>query len=111
MSKTSLTATIANGASLSAAIPLRGAALRAVFVPSGTEGAWLSFQRGENSTVGPCRGWTGEILTAAFVAGSWLELDDRDLAAIDVLYIQTCSAEDGTPQAQPGATALTVVGV
>ena len=110
MSKISLSLTIADGASLSGFAPFRGASPKAIFVPAGAEGSWISFKRGENANVGYCRGWDGAKLTAAFVPGSWVELDSRDLAGVDTLAVELCSDEAGTAQPQTGAIALTVIG-
>jgi hypothetical protein len=110
MSKISQTLTIADASSLSNQAAFRGASPKAIFVPAGAEGSWLSFKRGEGSNVGYCRGWSGEKLTAAFTAGSWLELDPTDLAGVDALSIETCSDEAGTAQVQSGAVTITVIG-
>lgn len=110
MPKISLTMTVADGGTLSSFASFRGASPKAVFVPVGAEGSWLAFQRGEGANVGYCRGWDGAKLTAAFVPGSWVELDARDLAGVDALAIELCNDEAGTAQPQTGAVTLTVIG-
>jgi hypothetical protein len=109
--KMTVSTSIADGQSLSAAVPFRGLSPKSIHVASGAEGTWLSFRRTDAGATGVCRGWTGEPLTAAFVAGSWLEIDPADLASPDVLAFELCSDEAGTPQPQAGAVVLTIVAI
>ncbi len=110
--KTVYSLPIAASASLSTQVTMNGAWPKAVYVPAGTAGAYLSFKRGQSSNIGYCRSPTdGAKITKPFTAGAWVELDPGELASMDTLSIETCSASDGAAQTQSGAVTLIVIGL
>lgn len=111
MAKSSHAVVVSDGGSLSSAARLRGGSPKSIYVPPGAAGSWLAFQRTESAAAGYCRGWDGNKLTAAFVAGSWLELDAADIAAADMIAVELCSDEAGTPAPQTGAITVTIVAI
>lgn len=103
------TATIADAASLSAAVDLGKASLVGIVTPSGWTTAAITFQASFDGVT-----WFNlynaagiEVSVASIAASLWVALDPADFAGVPSLKVRSGTA--GTPVNQSGGDAVTLV--
>lgn len=100
---------IANGESESGEIDVRFFRIFSLSVPSGTEGSHIQIRHvptsGGSSENAKDDG--GNLLIVPFTAGETVILP-AEVAALHYITLKSCSAADGTAQAQTGAATLTL---
>jgi len=77
-----------------------------VYVPTGTEGAYLQFLEDASGSPKAVRDEDG-LLIMPLNADEWV-VPKTACAALHRMYLRTCSDAGGTPQTQTGAVTLTV---
>lgn len=100
--------TIADGQSVSGEHVEVGAfTMFAVFVPTGTDGTHLQFLEDKAGSAKTAKDEDIALKVVAFTADEWV---DAPVACCTMhkMYVKTCSAADGTAQAQTGSATLTV---
>lgn len=105
-----LTTSIANGESLSAAVPLNGANLTAILMPGTWTAAGLSFQGGDGTTYGDLYDASGAevfIPSSAAIANACIILPTGGLLGLQAIKIR--SGTTGTAVNQGGARTLTLL--
>ena len=110
ISESLVTATIANGASLSGAVNLRGARLAAIVMPADWTAADLSFQAGIDATTlfNVYDEADAEVVVQA-ADDRFIILDPHRWRAVRTLKIRSGTA--GSPVAQGGDRAITLIAV
>lgn len=79
----------------------------AVFVPTDTEGTHLQFLEDKAGTAKSAKDSAAALKVVAFTVDQWVDAP-ASCASMHKMYVKTCSAADGTAQAQTGAATLSV---
>lgn len=99
---------IADGQSVSAElVDVAAFTMFAVFLPTGTEGTHLQFLEDKAGTAKTARDDAAALKIIAFSVNEWVDAPVA-CALMHAMYLKTCSAADGTAQAQTGAATLTL---
>ena len=99
---------IADGQSQSAEfVEVDAFTMFAVFVPTGTEGTHLQILEDQDGTAKVAKDDEAALKIVAFTVDQWVDLP-TSAATMHRMYLKTCSAVEGTAQAQTGAATLTV---
>ena len=97
--------TIVDGEPVSGMVDVSGYTMFSVFVPTGTEGTHLQVLEDYDGTAKSCKDDLPALKIVPFTADQWVDLPAA-AATAHQMYLKTCSAIDGTAQAQTGAATL-----
>ncbi len=106
---TTMTATIANGASLSSVVDLAGLALVGIEMPAAWTAANLTFQAAASASANVANFYDemGGEFTASAAASRYIKIDPADFAGIK--YLKVRSGTSGAPVAQGADRSITLV--
>lgn len=79
----------------------------AIFVPTGTEGTHLQFLEDKGGSAKEAEDEDAALKIIAFTENKWVDAPVT-CCTMHKMYVKTCSAPDGTAQAQTGAATLTI---
>lgn len=100
--------TIGDGASASGAFAdVAAYTMFAVFAPTGTEGTHLQFLEDYEDAAKAAKDEAASLKIVAFTVNQWVDAPVA-CASMHKMHLKTCSAADGTAQAQTGAATLTL---